>query len=209
MSNARGRPRALENLGEALGRLPGIGRVTSERLAYHLLQVDKREALALADAIVQARAEIVPCRQCFNLDAQDPCWACADESRDRSLILVVEGPRDVLAFEASGYRGLYHVLQGRIAPLEGIEGDDLTIRALRKRVGALARKGLVEVCLATNPDLEGEATADAIQRGMNELGVRVSRIARGLPAGSSIVQVQSSILQDALDGRRDYGERKP
>jgi len=201
------RPKALEALAQALARLPGIGATTSERLAYHLVAVPKDEALGLAAAIRLAREQIKVCSKCSNIDERDPCWVCEDESRDRRLILVVEGPREVAAFEAAGYRGLYHVLQGRIAPLEGVGEADLTIASFLARVRALIAHddeaaAPIEVCLATNPDLEGESTARLLSERLAPLAVRVTRIARGIPAGASIAQVQRTILGDALEGRR-------
>ncbi len=195
------RPAALEALIAALGRLPGIGPVTSERLAYHLMGVPRDEALALAEALRRAREEVRVCSICANLDQCDPCTICSDPGRDRRTILVVEGPREVASFEETGYRGLYHVLHGRIAPLEGVGEDDLTIESLLDRV---ARGEVDEIILATNPDLEGEATAARLADLLADRGVRLTRIARGIPAGASITQVQHTILADALEGRRDW-----
>lgn len=191
-----GRARSVERLIERLGRLPGIGPKTSERLAYHLLR-SKEDALELARALRDAVRSTRVCSQCFYLDEQDPCRICADPGRDRGILLVVESARDVLAFEESGYRGLYHVLQGRVSRLEGVRPEDLTVGPLLARA-----RGLREVCLATNPDLEGEGTARVVAERLAETGVRVTRLARGLPAGASITQVSSSILADAVEGRR-------
>jgi recombination protein RecR len=194
------RPRSVERLIEALSRLPGIGPKTSERLAYHLLRADPRVSRELVDAIVAARASTKVCSRCFNLDESDPCSVCADPERDGSCLLVVEDPRDVGAFEAAGYRGRYHVLQGRVSALEGIRAEDLTVVPLLERV---RDGGVVEVCLATNPDLEGEGTAALLAERLRDAGVRLTRLARGIPAGSTIVQVSSAILADAIEGRRD------
>lgn len=184
---------------ERLALLPGIGPKTSERLAFHLLRVAKPEALALASAIEDAVRSVVVCSVCYNLDEDDPCRVCADEARDQTMILVVEDPRDLAPFEQAGYEGLFHVLQGRLSSLEGIGPDDLTIGALVKRaLGGDVR----EVCLATNPDLEGEATARLVAERLESTGVKATRLARGLPAGSSIGQVSQSILSDAVEGRR-------
>jgi recombination protein RecR len=193
------RPPALEELSEALSRLPGIGAVTSERLAYHLLSVPKPEALALAEAIVRCREEIRLCSLCGNLDQVDPCGFCTDDERDQGLVLVVEGPREVISFEAAGFRGLYHVLHGRVAPLEGIQEKDLEVQKLIDRV---TKSSFREICLATSPDLEGEATADLLRQALDGSKTKITRIARGIPAGASITQVQKSILADALEGRR-------
>ncbi len=190
---------AIQRLIESFGLLPGIGPKTSERLAYHLLRVDEQEAVELSKAIGKLRSSTRVCSICFNLDAEDPCWVCGDEKRDRSMILVVEDPRDVGRFEETGYLGLYHVLQGRVAQLEGIGPEDLTLGALTRRV---KKQSPDEVCLATNPDLEGEGTARLVAEQLAPLGVRVTRLSRGLPAGSSIAQVSRSILADAVEGRR-------
>lgn len=184
---------------ECLGALPGIGPKTAERLAYHLLRVERDEALALARAIEEVRESVRACSICCNLDAVDPCSVCSDETRDRDLVLVVEDARDVGRFEDAGFRGLYHVLHGRISQLEGITPEDLTLQQLLSRIGRQRPK---EVCLATNPDLEGEGTAQVLAERLRPLGVALTRLARGLPAGSSIVQVSRSILADAIEGRR-------
>jgi len=197
------RDRTIETLIERLNRLPGIGPKTAERLAFHILRVDAEEALQLARAIEQVRAAVKTCRVCFNLDAQDPCGICSDASRDRTMLLVIEDPREVVRFEDTGYRGLYHVLQGRLSQLEGIRPEDLTTSALLARV---AREKFAEVCLATNADLEGEGTARLLAERIAESPAagttKVTRLARGLPAGSSIAQVSTSILSDAIEGRR-------
>ncbi|MBL8731806.1 MAG: recombination protein RecR [Planctomycetes bacterium] len=193
------RDHSIENLIERLNRLPGVGPKTAERLAFHLLRVAADEALGLARAIELARQAVKTCSRCFQLDACDPCAICADATRDQGMLLVVEDPREVARFEDVGYRGLYHVLQGRLSQLEGIRPEDLTTGALVARVAGGA---FTEVCLATNPDLEGEGTARVLAEQLAPLGVRVTRLARGLPAGSSIAQVSSSILADAIEGRR-------
>lgn len=195
------RDRSIENLIERLNRLPGIGPKTAERLAFHLLRVDQQEALQLAKAIEDVRAAVKSCSRCFNLDAQDPCAICADAARDAAMLLVVEDPREVARFEDVGYRGLYHVLQGRMSQLEGIGPEDLTIQKLLARVAA---EKPAEVCLATNADLEGEGTARVLAERLAGSGVKVTRLARGLPAGSSIAQVSKSILADAIEGRRTW-----
>lgn len=193
------RDRTIEALIAALHRLPGIGPKTAERLAFHLLRVDAAEALQLAKAIEDVRAAVKTCRRCFQLDATDPCGICGDAARDRTMLLVIEDPREVSRFEAIGYRGLYHVLQGRLSQLEGIRPEDLTAEQLLARVRA---EQFAEVCLATNPDLEGEGTARLLAEQLAPLGAKVTRLARGMPAGSSIAQVSASILADAIEGRR-------
>jgi recombination protein RecR len=193
------RDRTIENLILRLNRLPGIGPKTAERLAFHLLRIDADEALQLAKAIEDVRAAVKTCRHCFQLDASDPCSICSDPARDRTMLLVIEDPREVARFEDVGYRGLYHVLQGRLSQLEGIRPEDLTTSQLAARV---QREQFAEVCLATSPDLEGEGTARLLAEQLAPLGAKVTRLARGLPAGASIAQVSASILADAIDGRR-------
>lgn len=193
------RDRTIETLIDRLNRLPGVGAKTAERLAFHLLRVDQQEALELAQAIEAVRKAVKNCSICFQLDASDPCGVCSDETRERDMLLVVEDPREVARFEDIGYRGVYHVLQGRLSQLEGVKPEDLTITQLLARV----EKGVfAEVCLATNPDLEGEGTAQVLAQKLERSGARLTRLARGLPAGSSIAQVSSSILSDAIEGRR-------
>ena len=193
------RDRTIENLITRLELLPGIGQKSAERIAFHLLRVDTDEALALAKAITDVRAAVKTCKVCFNLDAADPCGICSDASRDRTMLLVIEDPREVARFEAISYRGLYHVLQGRLSQFEGIRPEDLTTSQLVARV---KHEHFAEVCLATNPDLEGEGTARVLAEQLAPLGSKVTRLARGLPAGASIAQVSASILADAVEGRR-------
>jgi recombination protein RecR len=193
------RDRTIENLIERLNRLPGVGPKTAERLAFHLLRVEQQEALELAQAIEAVRKAVKNCSVCFQLDASDPCSVCSDDTREHNMLLVVEDPREVARFEDIGYRGVYHVLQGRLSQIEGVKPEDLTIEQLLKRV---ADGSFREVCLATNPDLEGEGTAMVLAEKLHKSGVILTRLARGLPAGSSIAQVSSSILSDAIEGRR-------
>jgi recombination protein RecR len=190
---------SLERLKSEFARLPGIGERTAERLAYHILRSDSASALALAEAIREVKTRIRPCSVCFNLDEQDPCAVCRDASRDRSRICVVEQPKDLVSIEQTGsYRGLYHVLMGQIAPLEDRGPEDLTLEALRQRV---ADGGVEEVILATNPTLEGDGTALHIQQMLAEVEVKITRLARGLPAGAQIEYASTAILSDALKGR--------
>lgn len=184
---------------EQLGRLPGVGPKSAERFAYHLLRIERDEALQLARAIEAVRDAVRTCSRCFQLDASDPCSICSDPARDHSVLLVVEDPREVARFEDAGYRGLYHVLQGRVSQLEGIGPDDLTTAALVQRV---KEQGPREVCLANNPDLEGEGTAQIVAERLRGVCDHVTRLARGMPAGGSIAQLSRSILADALEGRR-------
>jgi len=182
--------------------MPGIGRKTAQRLAFHLLRVSPAEVGALAEAMVDCRKNIRACSRCFSITEADPCAICADPRRDDALLCVVEQPSDVLAFERSGeYRGRYHVLDGVISPLEGIGPEDLRIRELLERL----RDGKVsEVILGTNPDLEGEATSLYLSKLIKPLGVRVTRIARGLPVGGDLEYADQVTLARALEGRRDF-----
>jgi recombination protein RecR len=193
---------AIERLTQELGKLPGIGPKTAERLTHHLLAADRHQVLALADALRGIKDSIHPCRQCYNLTESDLCSLCADPRRDASLICVVEQPRDLGAIERAGsYRGLYHVLQGRLAPLDNIGPEQLTIDALVRRV----RQGSVqEVIMATNPTLEGDGTALYISNLLAGSGVRITRLARGLPSGSVLEFANNQMLTDALEGRRAF-----
>jgi recombination protein RecR len=181
-------------------KLPGIGRKSAERLAYHVLRVHKSEALALADAIRDVRENVRYCSVCFNLAEGEECSICRDPKRDRNVLCVVEQPRDLMALEQSGvYRGLYHVLLGRIAPLEGIGPEQLTIEALVDRV----RGGsFTEVIMATNPTVEGDGTSLYISNQLAELPVAVTRLARGITTGSILEYTNKEILADALSGRQ-------
>jgi recombination protein RecR len=190
----------IETLVEQFASLPGIGRKSAERLAYHVLKMPQQEALALADAVRAVTERLHPCRVCFNLCEEDACGICRDARRDRSLLLVVEQVRDLLAVEAAGsYRGLYHVLQGRLSPLEGVGPDQLTIRRLLERV----RSGEVrEVILGTSPTVEGDATAAEVARLLSSHPVTMTRLARGLVVGSPLEQANVAMLTDALAGRQ-------
>jgi recombination protein RecR len=192
----------IENLIEQLAKLPGIGSRTAERLAFHLLKASEGEAMALAGAIEDVKTKIRPCSRCFNLAEDDLCAICSDPSRDHSLVAVVEQPKDLLSLEATGsYRGVYHVLMGHIAPLEGVEAEDLTIDALVARAGS----GQVqEVILATNPTVAGDSTALVIHDRLEPMGVKVTRLARGLSSGSQIEYVNRSVLSDAINDRRSF-----
>lgn len=202
-------PASLELLVARLSDLPGVGRRTAERLAHHLLRVDAAEALALADAIREARARIRPCSVCGSAAESDPCEVCADPTRDGGLVLVVETARDLLAVEAAGvHRGVYHVLGGRVSPLEGVGPEHLALAALLARVragsgeGSLRGVAVREVIVATNPDLEGDGTALHVERALAGTGVLVTRLARGLPSGGSLEFASRSVLADALENRR-------
>jgi recombination protein RecR len=197
---------SLNRLMTELGKLPGIGPRTAERLALHLLRVDEAEALALARAIHDVKRNTRHCSVCCNITETDPCPICSDPRRDPAVLCVVEQPRDLLAIEKTGaHRGVYHVLLGRIAPLEDVHPDDLNIAPLLAR----CRQGAVkEVILYTNPDLEGDVTAQHLAKLLRPLGVKVTLPARGIPRGSQIEYAGESILRDALDGRRELSAKE-
>jgi recombination protein RecR len=193
---------AVARLIEEFGKLPGIGPKTAERLAHFLLAGDRRQALALAEALRAIVERVHPCQQCFNLTEGELCSLCSDPRRDRSLICVVEQPRDLAALERAGsYKGLYHVLHGRLAPLENIGPEQLTLDGLVRRV---QKGGVQEVILATNPTTEGDGTALYISHLLAGTGVRITRLARGLPSGSVLEFANSQMLADALEGRRTF-----
>ncbi|MBX2997085.1 MAG: recombination mediator RecR [Caldilineaceae bacterium] len=198
----------VSNLIEAFSRLPGIGPKTASRLAYFLLRSDERIALDLATALEELKAKTLFCRICHNIADQDPCSVCADPERNAALICVVEEPLDVQAVERTGeYKGLYHVLHGAISPVEGIGPEDLKIRELLTRVQKSEDTdeavSVKELIIATNPNLEGEATAMYIARLFKPLGVRVTRLARGLPTGGDLEYADETTLSNALSGRSE------
>jgi recombination protein RecR len=185
---------------DELARLPGIGPKSASRLAFYLLRAPRPQALSLAEAIIEVKERIILCSRCFNITEQDPCQLCQDTTRDRSLICVVEEPLDVLAFERTGeYRGLYHVLHGAISPVDGIGPDRLKIRELLARVEA---ERPAEVILATNPNIEGDATAMYVARQLANSGTVMSRPASGLPVGGDLEYADEVTLGRALAGRR-------
>jgi recombination protein RecR len=191
---------AVDNLVAQLTRLPGIGRRTAQRLAFHLLQVPKQEALALAEAIADVKERVRFCRECGNLTEDELCGICVDARRDRTIICVVEQPVDVLSLERTAeYRGLYHVLGGALSPLDGVEPEHLRIDELLHRV---ERNGVGEVVLATNPNMTGEATAAYLADRLRGR-VRVTRLASGLPVGGDLEYADEVTLGRALAGRRD------
>jgi recombination protein RecR len=192
----------IARLTQELGKLPGIGPKTAERLTHFLLAADRQQVVDLADALRAIKEQIGRCRQCCNLTEGDLCSLCRDARRDGSVICVVEQPRDLAALErAASYRGLYHVLHGRLAPLENIGPEQLTVDQLLRRV---QQGGVQEIIMATNPTLEGDGTALYISSLLAATGVRITRLARGLPSGSVLEFANNQMLVDALDGRRTF-----
>jgi len=190
---------SLGRLKEQFQKLPGIGPRSAERLAFHVLREPREFAAALAGAILDVKDKVIHCRTCYNLTESDPCAICADSQRDHGELWVVEQPKDLLALEATGLvRGVYHVLMGHIAPLDGVEPEHLTLDALIRRVRA---GGVREVVLALNPTLDGDATALHIQSLVSDLGVLVTRPARGLAVGSQLEYATAGMLEAAIRGR--------
>lgn len=190
----------IATLIDCFAELPGIGRKSAERLAYHVLRMPREEALAFSDALRAVKENLRPCRICFNLAEGDECGICRDARRDRSMLCVVEQVRDLLALEQTGsYRGLYHVLQGRVAPLEGTGPESLTIDPL---VARIRQGGVREVIMATTPNVEGDATALIVVQRLSGLPVEITRLARGLTVGAALEQANRDMLSDALAGRR-------
>jgi recombination protein RecR len=192
----------IARLIEEFGKLPGVGPKTAQRLTFYLLRQPTDEARALAEAIEDVKDKIIFCGTCFNLSATDPCPICADPSRDRARICVVEEPLDILALDRTGiYKGLYHVLHGSFSPMEGVLEDDLKIRELVTRV---SNEPIEEVIVATNATVEGEATANLVRNRLRAAGVKITRLAQGLPIGSDLEYADDYTLSRALEGRRDY-----
>ncbi len=197
-----GLPPAMTRLVKELSRLPGVGEKTASRLAFNLLNRPREEVIALAEALLEMKERVGLCSECFGLSDTVRCRICDDPAREHDLICVVEGPADLMAIErARSYNGVYHVLHGAIAPLDGIGPDDIKIRELTVR---LRDAGVIrEVIVATNATVEGEATALYLAKVLKPLGVRVTRLARGLPAGGDLEYSDSATLSSALTGRRD------
>ncbi|MGI6211813.1 MAG: recombination mediator RecR [Anaerovoracaceae bacterium] len=194
-------PKPLARLIGELAKLPGIGDKMAQRLAFYILSVSDKEAKDLAESIVEAKKEMKYCSVCGNLTDQDPCEICSDESRDRSVICVVESPQDVMAMERiREYHGLYHVLNGVISPMEGLGPEDINLRSLIVR---LQKSDVKEVIVATNPNIEGEATAMYIARLIKPSGIKVSRIAHGLPVGGELEYTDEVTLLKAIEGRSE------
>jgi len=192
---------SLQDLIDELGRLPGVGPKSAQRIAFHLLKLPKVDALRLATAITEVKDKVTFCPRCFNIAEGGECTICTDARRDSSVICVVEEPRDIVSVEKTGeFRGRYHVLQGAISPIEGIGPDQLKVKEL---LGRLDGEGITEIILCTNPNLEGEATAMYLSRLIKPLGVRVTRIASGLPVGGDLEYADELTLGRALEGRRE------
>jgi recombination protein RecR len=191
----------VQDLIDELGRLPGVGPKSAQRIAFHLLKLPKQDALRLARAVTEVKERVALCARCFNVAEGDECGICADPRRDSAVLCVVEEPRDIVAVEKTHeFRGRYHVLQGAISPIEGIGPDQLKVRELLAR---LEREKVAEVILCTNPNIEGEATAMYLARLLRPLGLRVTRIASGLPVGGDLEYADELTLGRALEGRRE------
>ena len=192
----------VRRLVDEFHRLPGIGPKTAQRLTFYLIRMPEEQARSLAEAVLAVKERIVLCSQCYNITESDPCKTCSDPSRDQSRICVVEEALDVVALERTGsYRGLYHVLHGVISPMNGIGPDDLKLQPL---LGRLKSGAVEEVIVATNPNLEGEATAMYISRLISPLGLKLTRPARGLPVGGDLEYADEVTLARAMEGRQEF-----
>ncbi len=195
---------SLRTLMALFGKLPGVGARSAERMAFHILKSNTQDALALAQAIRNVKEQVRHCSVCYNLTEADPCRICQDDRRDHGVICIVEQPKDLLQLEATGvFHGVYHVLLGHLAPLEGIGPDELTIGVLLQRVrdSQNSPAPVREVIFATNPTMDGDGTALYLQSMLEPMGVNITRLARGLPAGAQIEYSNRAILSDALNGR--------
>ena len=193
----------VQDLIDELGRLPGVGPKSAQRIAFHLLKLPKDDALRLARAIETAKDRVAWCTRCFNLADAEECGICRDDRRDPTVLCVVEDPKDLVAVEKTGeFRGRYHVLQGALNPMEGVGADQLRIRELLARI---VPEGVQEVILCTNPNIEGEATAMYLARTLEPAGLKVTRIASGLPVGGDLEYADELTLGRALEGRREVG----
>jgi len=191
---------SVERLAKQLARLPGIGRKSATRLAFHILKLPKEEAMELVETIKEVKEKVGFCSICCDISENDPCYTCTDASRDDSIICVVEESTDAAAMEnAEGFNGRFHILGGRLSPLDGIGPDDLKIKELLQRINT----DLQEVIIATNPNVEGEATSIYLSQLLKPLGVKVTRIARGLPVGADLEYADSITLTRALEGRQE------
>jgi recombination protein RecR len=201
-------PKAVDRLIAEFASLPGIGRRSAERLAFHVLKSDRDSALGLARAIEDVKANVRHCRVCWNLSEHELCGLCGDENRDRGVVLVVEQPKDLISLEQTGmYRGLYHVLMGRLSHLEGVGPSELTVHALIERLTTPGRNpggaAVREIILGLNPTVEGDGTAMYLAEEAGKCGVKVTRLARGLPSGSTLEHANKAVLADAIAGRQE------
>jgi len=193
---------SVERLANRLARLPGIGRKSATRLAFHILKLPKEEAYEIADIIREVKDKVGFCSICFNISETDPCRICSDPNRQQQVICVVEETSDAAAIDkAEGFHGLFHILGGRLSPLDGIGPDDLKIKGLLAR---LTSDEVTEIIIATNPNVEGEATAIYLAKLLKPMGLKVTRIARGLPVGSDLEYADSVTLTRALEGRQEF-----
>jgi len=193
---------AINRLIQELNKLPGIGPKSAQRLTYHLLRASDEQTRLLADSILAVKQKIILCSVCFNVTDSDPCLICRNDQRERTTICVVEQPQDILALEHTGiYKGLYHVLHGAISPTEGVGADDVRIRELTDRLNS---GSINEVILATNPNLEGEQTAMYLNHLISPMGIRVTRLARGLPFGTELEYADDTTLTRAIEGRQEF-----
>ncbi len=194
-------PKSIQDLVDELSKLPGVGSKTAQRLTFYLLRSSEQDLNILGNAVLNLKKEIMNCSICCNFTDTDPCQICSNHGRDKNIICVVSEPLDVVAFEKTGFSGLYHVLGGVISPVEGVGPDDLYIPNLLRR---LKESSIVEVILATNPNLEGETTALYLQRLIQPLNIKITRIARGLPVGGDLEYADEVTLTRSLEGRREY-----
>ncbi len=191
----------LTRLIEELGSLPGIGHKSAQRIAFHIISLEKEKVVSLSDAILNAKHNIKYCSICQNITDSDPCFICSDDKRDKSLLMVVEDPRDMAAYEKTReYKGFYHILHGLISPMNGVSPNDIKIKELLAR---LNDDNIKEVIIETNPNIEGEATSLYISKLIKGTGIKVTRIAQGVPIGGDIEYVDEVTLSRALDGRRE------
>ena len=200
-------PEPVTRLVHELSQLPGVGRRTAERLAFHLLKADREDAMRLSKAIADVKTDVRHCGVCWNLTDDDPCAICSDSRRDASMVMVVEQPKDLWNLEQTGmFHGVYHILMGRLSPLEGVGADSLTVNDLLRRISDPTKNAqgvkVTEVILALNPDMEGDSIGLFLADPLQSLGVNVTRLARGLPAGSQIEFANRAALADAIAGRR-------
>jgi recombination protein RecR len=201
-------PEPVERLIDELTRLPGIGRRSAERVAFHLLKASTEDAMRLSEAVADVKRNVRQCRICHNLTEGEQCRICTDPGRDAAVVLVVEQPKDLIGLEQAGtFRGVYHVLMGRLDPLGGVGPEDLALKELLDRVRDPARNcrdvAVREVILGLNPNLEGDTTTLYLAEQLGECGVKVTRLARGLPAGSQLEYASTAVLADAIEGRRE------